>query len=157
MKHYNLLFLDLTGTVIDTISGENSPLGVWDMRINLHSLDKIIGLNPRVIILVSNQDGIANGSINKRDFEFMMEYLLRAIRTYFHSKGFNPSLVEYIYCPFNNPSNNFYLPNTGMLEKALSKWSDYKRQDCLMVQGNNIETAIAAENFGCDCQTIWNI
>ena len=44
MKKYNIIFADLDGTLIDTISGETFPKGIWDMRIKFDVLDAT-GLN----------------------------------------------------------------------------------------------------------------
>ena len=49
MKKYEIIFADLDGTLIDTISGETFPKGVWDMKIKFEVLDKIKELNPQYI------------------------------------------------------------------------------------------------------------
>ena len=41
MKDYKVIFADLDGTIIDTISGETFPKGIWDMQIRFEVLDKI--------------------------------------------------------------------------------------------------------------------
>ena len=41
MKKYNVIFSDLDGTLINTISGETFPKGIWDMQIRFEVLDKI--------------------------------------------------------------------------------------------------------------------
>ena len=33
MKEYKVIFADLDGSLIDTISGETFPKGIWDIQI----------------------------------------------------------------------------------------------------------------------------
>lgn len=58
LKNKNIIFFDLDGTLIDTISGETFPKGIWDMKIKFDVLDAIKKLNPKCILIVSNQGGI---------------------------------------------------------------------------------------------------
>ena len=64
MKKYKIIFSDLDGTLINTISGETFPKGIWDMRIKLDVLDAIKKLNPEYVLIVSNQGGIESGFAN---------------------------------------------------------------------------------------------
>ena len=57
-KNKKVIFCDLDGTLIDTISGETFPKGIWDMRIKFDVLDAIKKLNPESIFIVANQGGI---------------------------------------------------------------------------------------------------
>lgn len=41
MKQYEVIFADLDGTLINTISGETFPKGIWDMKLNFDALDAI--------------------------------------------------------------------------------------------------------------------
>ena len=58
MKKYNIIFSDLDGTLIKTISGETFPQGIWDMQIRFEVLDKIKEAKPEYLLIVSNQGGI---------------------------------------------------------------------------------------------------
>ena len=75
MKEYKVIFCDLDGTLIETISGEPFPKGIWDMKIKFDVLDAIKKLNHKCILIVSNQGGIEKGFVNRRKFEFKMEYI----------------------------------------------------------------------------------
>ena len=57
MKEYKILFADLDGTLIDTVSGNTFPKGIWDMRIKFDVLDAIKKLAPDYILIASNQGG----------------------------------------------------------------------------------------------------
>ncbi len=54
MKKYKVLFADLDGTLIDTVSGDTFPKGIWDMRIRFDVLDAIKKLNPDFVFIISN-------------------------------------------------------------------------------------------------------
>lgn len=110
MKKYEVIFADLDGTLIDTLSGKTFPEGIWDMKIKFDVLDKIKEINPLCLLIVTNQGGIEKGFVNRRNFEFKMEYLCRSIKEY---TGIE---VEYSYCEKNDPNYKYRKPNTGMLD-----------------------------------------
>ena len=115
MKKYDVIFSDLDGTLIDTISGETFPKGIWDMKLRFEVLDKIKEIKPKCLLIVSNQGGIEKGFVNIRNFEFKMEYLCRSIKEY---TGIE---VEYSYCIKNDPTNKYRKANTGMLNSLMYK------------------------------------
>ena len=115
MKEYKVIFADLDGTLIDTISGETFPKGIWDMRIRFEVLDKIKEIKPKCLLIVTNQGGIEKGFVNRRNFEFKMEYLCRSIKEYAEIP------VEYSYCEKNDQTNKYRKPNTGMLDSLMYK------------------------------------
>lgn len=41
MKEYKVLFCDMDGTLIETVSGETFPKGIWDMKFKFDVLDAI--------------------------------------------------------------------------------------------------------------------
>ena len=47
MKKYKVLFCDMDGTLIETVSGETFPKGIWDMKFKFDVLDAIKNLNPK--------------------------------------------------------------------------------------------------------------
>lgn len=159
MKKYKVLFCDLDGTLIETLSGETFPKGIWDMKIKFDVLDAIKRLAPDYVFIVSNQGGIEKGHVDKRNFEFKMEYLIRSMKEYGIS-----SFIEYNYCPFNDKSNEYRKPNIGMLSSLCERHIAGKQpipqvanMDCLMIgdasglEGQWSDTdKKTAENFGCD-------
>ena len=74
MKEYKVIFADLDGTLIDTISGDTFPKGIWDMRIRFEVLDKIKEIKPKYLLIVSNQGGIESGFVSEYDFRIKSEY-----------------------------------------------------------------------------------
>ena len=115
MKKYKIIFSDLDGTLINTINGETFQKGIWDMKIRFEVLDKIKEIKPLCLLIVTNQGGIEKGFVNKRNFEFKMEYLCRSIKEY---TGIE---VEYSYCVKNNHTCKYRKPNTGMLDSLIYK------------------------------------
>ena len=115
MKEYKIIFADLDGTLIDTISGETFPKGIWDMKIKFDVLDKIKEIKPLCLLIVTNQGGIGKGFVNRRNFEFKMEYLCRSIKEY---TGIE---VEYSYCESDDPECKYRKPNIVMIDSLTYK------------------------------------
>lgn len=115
MRKPKVIFADLDGTLIKTYSNEVFPLGIWDMRFNFPALDMIRELQPKCLLIVTNQGGIEKGFVKERDFTFKMEYIIRSIREY------TGVLAEYSYCTSNDPNNEFRKPNTGMIDALMRK------------------------------------
>lgn len=115
LKGKKVLFCDLDGTLIETISGETFPKGIWDMQIRFEVLDKIKEIKPKCLLIVTNQGGIGKGFVNRRNFEFKMEYICCSIKEYTEIP------VEYSYCEKNDPSYKYRKPNSGMLDSLMHK------------------------------------
>lgn len=160
MKKYKVLFCDLDGTLIDTLSGATFPKGIWDMKIKFDVLDAIKKLTPKYVFIVSNQGGIEAGFVNRRNFEFKMEYIIRSMREYLNYDVF----VEYSYCTSNDKKNEYRKPNIGMCVKLSEKYiqknnpcPNLANKDCLMIgDASGLEGQFSdsdkktAENFGID-------
>lgn len=158
MKKYKVLFCDLDGTLINTISGNTFPQGIWDMTFRFKVLDAIKKLSPKCILIVTNQGGIEKGFVNQRNFEFKMEYIIRSIREYAEV------FTEYSYCASNDKNYSYRKPNTGMLNSLLHRiqtnWfkaENITKEDCLMIgDASGLEGQFSdsdkktAENFGID-------
>lgn len=155
LKNKKVIFCDLDGTLIDTISGETFPKGIWDMRIKFDILNAIKKLNPEYIFIVSNQGGIESGFIDAHDFRVKSEYIARAIREYCDCKCYA------MYCEINDKLDPYRKPNTGMLKNLLESHVgddfDYIKQKSLMIgdasgkEGQFSDSdRKTAENFGID-------
>lgn len=131
MKKYNVIFSDLDGTLINTISGETFPKGIWDMQIRFEVLDKIKEVKPEYLLIVSNQGGIESGFVDDHDFRVKSEYITRAIREYCDCKCYA------MYCKTNDKSDPCRKPNVGMLERLLEIYVgddfDYIKSVSLMI------------------------
>ena len=154
-KKYKVLFADLDGTLIDTVSGETFPKGIWDMKFRLDVLDKIKELNPEFLLIVTNQGGIEKGFVDENEFQCKSEYVSRAIREYCGCE------VHSMYCTSNDKDNKYRKPNVGMLEILCA---DYVGDDFKCIKSHSLMIGDAsgkpgqfsdsdmkcAENFGID-------
>ena len=155
MKKYKVIFSDLDGTLIETISGKTFPKGIWDMKIRFDVLDKIKEIKPKYLLIVSNQGGIESGFVDEYDFRAKSEYIGRVIREYCCCKCYA------MHCRTNDKSDPCRKPNTGMLEELMERCVgddfDYIKQKSLMIgdasgkegQFSNSDKK-TAENFGID-------
>ena len=155
LKNKKILFCDLDGTLIETISGATFPKGIWDMKIRFDVLDTIKKLNPEYVLIVSNQGGIESGFVDAHDFRAKSEYIARAIREYCGCECYA------MYCDTNNESDPYRKPNTKMLETLLEDYVgddfDFIKQKSLMIgdasgkEGQFSDSdKKTAENFGID-------
>ena len=131
LKNKKVIFCDLDGTLIETVSGEPFPKGIWDMRIRFDVLAAIKELNPEYIFIVSNQGGIESGFVDRDDFKSKFEYITRAVREYCDCDCYG------MYCETNDKSDPYRKPNVLMLEDLLESYVgddfDYIRQISLMI------------------------
>ena len=168
MKKYNIIFCDLDGTLIDTISGEPFPKGIWDMKIKFDVLDTIKKLNPKYIFIISNQSGIEYGLVNQIHFNNKLNYICSSIKEYCNCH------CDAMYCTTNDKSNPNRKPNVGMLSSVIGLYfddvHDYIKSVSLMIgdasgkEGQFSDSdKKTAENFGIDyldvedfCKTNFN-
>ena len=131
MKKYNVIFSDLDGTLIKTISGETFPKGIWDMQIRFDVLDKIKEIKPTYLLIVSNQGGIEKGFISQSHFSIKLDYICASIREYCNCPCYA------MYCETNDKSDPYRKPNVGMLERLLERFVgddfDYIKSVSLMI------------------------
>ena len=155
LKNKKVIFCDLDGTLIETISGETFPKGIWDMRIKFDVLDAIKMLHPQYVFIVSNQGGVESGFVDEDNFCAKLGYVAGAIREYCDCE------CNFMCCLTNDKSNPYRKPNTKMLEDLLEKYVgddiDYIKPKCLMIgdasgkEGQFSDSdKKTAENFGID-------
>lgn len=149
MSKYKILFTDLDGTLINTISGNKFPKGIWDMYLRFAVLNKIKELAPEYVFIVSNQGGIEKGFVNEHHFCSKLDFIIHSIEEYCDIP------VDYYYCSSNDLGNFNRKPNFGMLQKALSDYLldeynnlMYDKSEMLMIGDTNDFDKKTAENFG---------
>ena len=155
-----VLFADLDGTLITTISERTFPLGIWDMKFRFNTLDAIKNYGFECLYIVTNQGGIEKGFVDERHFtKGKMNYIVFALEEYLGIP------VGYQYCHLN--TGYYRKPNIGMLENAcrkIRKWGiDAEKGDMLMIGdasgwlGQFSDTdKKTAENFGIDYMDVYD-
>ena len=152
MKKYDIIFSDLDGTLINTISGETFPKGIWDMQIRFEVLDKIKELKPKFLFIVSNQGGIEKGFVNEYHFCTKLGFIVHSIEEYCDIG------VDYYYCSTNDKDDENRKPNYGMLEDALTEYDINCSKSKMLMIGDasgkpsqfSDSDKKTAENFGID-------
>ena len=155
LKNKKVLFCDLDGTLIETISGETFPKGIWDMKIKFDVLDAIKKLNPQFVFIVSNQGGIESGFVHSLNFRVKSEYIARSIWEYSSCECYA------MYCETNDKSDPYRKPNTKMLENLTENYTGYdlnsiKKVSLMIGDASGKEGQFSdsdkktAENFGID-------
>lgn len=156
MKKYEVLFCDMDGTLIETVSRKTFPKGIWDMKFKFDVLDAIKNLNPKEIFIVTNQGGIEKGLFPESFIYVKCEYVSYSIMDYCNID------TRFKYCGSNDRSNPMRKPNTGMLEELFDNYKTWKDcslevEDCLMIgDASGLEGQFSdsdkktAENFGID-------
>lgn len=158
MKKYKIVFLDLDGTLINTLNNEPFPRGVWDMKLNFHLLYKLKMLAPAYIFIVTNQGGIEKGYVDKHNFEDKLQYISDCVMEYMDNK----CVCKGSYTYENDKNNRYRKPNIGMLEHLLINSTfdkDYpisKKDMCMIGDASGKEGQFSdsdkqtAINFGID-------
>lgn len=116
MKKYKVLYADLDGTLIETISGGTFPKGNWDMKIRFEVLDKIKEMKPNYVLIVSNQGGIEKGFVDESGFVYKLNYVTNSIAEYCGC------MCRSEYCTSNDKDDKYRKPNTGMLHDLTEKY-----------------------------------
>lgn len=154
-KTKSILFTDLDGTLIETISGEDHPKGVWDVKIKFDVWDKIKEQFPNLthIFIVTNQGGIETGKTNPEHFRSKLEWIGDCMDEYWNSSV----SIDGRACPSHNDNDSFRKPNTGMFKSLCEQYNMNDKTQMIMLgdasgkEGNFSDgDRKAAENFGID-------
>ena len=129
-----VLFIDLDGTLIKTISGKTFPEDISDFRIQLPVLDKIKETFPNLsyFFIVTNQGGIGK-FISEADFGTKIDAISDLCFFYLNERRLT-MYYDYLYCASNDKDNHYRKPNTGMLEKLYYNHNlHYNKQEMIMI------------------------
>lgn len=150
-----VLFADLDGTLIDTISDGVFPKGIWDMQFKWDIIEAIKNMEPEIILIASNQGGIEAGYITKESFGIKINYVCKCIEDYCGIK------CRAMYCTTNDKTDPYRKPNPMMLEQLTERYVgddfDYIKSKSIMIgdasgkEGQFSDSdKKTAENFGID-------
>ena len=153
-----VIFIDLDGTLIDTVSGKTFSEGVWDMKLKMEVFEQLKKLHPQAVLIVSNQGGIEMGHVHLTMFQPKFIYVIASLQSFI---GLN-TLMAGRFCPYNSKKHPDRKPNPGMLTNMLKEFCEntgveINKEDCLMIgDASGLEGQFSdsdlktAENFGCD-------
>ena len=129
-----VLFIDLDGTLIKTISGKTFPEDISDFRIQLPVLDKIIEKLPNLkkFFIVTNQGGLKS-DFEQYDFRAKLYAIEDICCEYLNNRFANSVGSDAQYCPSMDKTDLYRKPNTGMLKSLFKQWYvDYK-EECIII------------------------
>ena len=133
-KNKKVLFIDLDGTLIKTISGKTFPEDISDFRVQLPVLDKIIEKMPNLnmFFIVSNQGGLKTIT-DKYLFKSKIYAIENICRGYLSSRLDYLSFIDDLYCCSMDKNNSYRKPNTGMLEQLYNQYRVESTKECIMI------------------------
>ena len=153
-----VLFIDLDGTLIKTVSGKIFPEDITDFRIQLPVLNKIIEKLPNLkkFFIVTNQGGLKS-DFAKHDFRAKL-YAIEDICCDYLNNRFDDSVgSDSQYCPSMSKRDPYRKPNTAMLESLSKQWEVESKEECIMIGDASGKPGDfsdsdkkCAENFGID-------
>ena len=157
-----VLFIDLDGTLIKTISGKTFPEDITDFRIQLSVLDKIVEKLPNLnsFYIVTNQGGV-DIYYTKEDIEIKLKtievFCQRYLDSYYNLSNDEFIITDYQYCDSMDKTNHRRKPNTGMLEWLIKNYKGLQKSQILMIGDASGKPGDfsdsdkkCAENFGID-------
>ena len=153
-----VLFIDLDGTLIKTVSGKTFPEDITDFRIQFPVLNKIIEKLPNLyrLFIVTNQGGLID-TISEYDFETKLYSIEYFCSSYLDSRLSNYGCSDSMYCPSMDKINPYRKPNTAMLESLYGRWEVESKEECIMIGDASGKPGDfsdsdkkCAENFGID-------
>ena len=157
-----VLFIDLDGTLIKTISGKTFPEDITDFRIQLSVLDKIVEKLPNLnsFYIVTNQGGV-DIYYTKEDIETKLRtievFCQRYLDSHYNLSNDEFIMTNYQYCDSMDKTNHRRKPNTGMLELLVKNYKGLQKSQILMIGDASDKPGDfsdsdkkCAENFGID-------
>lgn len=152
IENKRVLFCDLDGTLIKTVSKAVFPKDVTDFQIRKDVLDKVKDLGCFThIAIVTNQAGIPK-FVNKEDFVAKLCCIAKFIEKYCSVN------VKAVWCSSSDSNHPCRKPNPGMLEDLYEEYYDPMSKSMMMMIGDasgkpgcfSDSDLKCAENFGID-------
>ena len=138
IKNKKVLFIDLDGTLVKTITGSSHPVGVWDVKLRLEVFSQIKSLFSSLthLFVVTNQGGIEKGYVNPDSFEKKFEWVLGCLSDWMKGDKVRELIVGGAVCPTNDEKYYRRKPNTGMLQDLVDHFfpnGGIEKQDMVMI------------------------
>lgn len=140
-KINKVLFSDLDGTLIKTLSGNNFPIACYDMQPRFDTLAAIKLFKPDIVCIVTNQGGIEKGFVNRLFFENKCRWISSII-----AEGCRADCV-YDYCDTTDDNDIKRKPNPGMINRFKEHFNKYFSDNCTFLMiGDRFEDELCAKN-----------
>lgn len=137
------IFLDRDGVINDN-SGSYYVMNVGDFILNEGIIESLQTFTKHgfLLIIISNQGGIAKGFYSKTDCELIHEHLKKTLL----SQGI--SITEIYYCPHHPDHGNCLCrkPGSLLIEKAIARFEIDPGESWMI--GDSEVDIMAAENVG---------
>lgn len=166
LNEKKVIFSDLDGTLIETLSGQTFQQGAWDVKLKLDVWAKIKELfsyeGTKVLGIVTNQGGIETGRVKEGSWVKKAGWVTESMKEYLGPDW----IVICEYCSSHDDHHPERKPNIGMLQNILSylqnhhgyrEWNSMDKGDCIMIgdasgklgdwSDSDLRTA---NNFGCE-------
>lgn len=123
-----VIFADLNGTLINTMSGELFPAGIWDIRPNMEVWEKLRvwsltdQLSAKYLFFITNEGGIEKGFTSNAAFFRKLDFIASSLREFLSYRV----TVDFEYYPFND-YGPYRKPNCGMLQAIISRYKGLRQ------------------------------
>lgn len=124
-----IIFSDLNGTLINTLSGKRFPSGIWDVKPNMPIWEKLrewaqlTHPDPAYLFFITNEGGIEQGFTSNIAFFQKLSFIASALREFLNYR----IIVDFEFYPFNDRSSHYRKPNCGMLQALMNKYFQDRR------------------------------
>lgn len=160
-REKRIIFIDMDGTLIKTLSGEPFPRCISDFQPLWNTWNTLKDwFNSRndmetcYIFIVTNQEGVEKGLVVEDYLRVKIDFISKALHEYLDPKELFPNklVVDYYY---SITKDRFRKPNTGMLEVLLSDYElDYINKDEMVMIGD--ASGSIGDFSGTDKKTAFN-
>ncbi len=106
---------------------------------------RLLRKNNYILIIITNQGGIAKGEYTKNDVDTLHQYMINKLQKE------QIKIAEVYYCPHHDSIENCICrkPNSGNIEKALARFNIDHRQSFLIGDGERDIEAGKKANLTC--------
>lgn len=136
------LFLDRDGT-INIDKGYISKIEDFEFQRGIFNLIKTYTKQDFLVIIITNQSGIARGFYSEKDFNILSDWMVKQ----FEKEGI--TITQIYHCPHHPDYTgecNCRKPNPGMIVKAITKYNIDPVKSVLI--GDKKRDILAGENAG---------
>lgn len=125
-ENHKVILCDLDGTIITTKSGKTFPVNYKDWKFKEGAEKAIKNYNPDMLLIVTNQGGIARKLIKESEFRVKLQEVMDFI------KGWGIPTVDALYCATEDKNDPMRKPNPGMIEVFRQRYG-FENSEAIML------------------------